>query len=215
MDDEQHRILVADDHPVVREGIRAVLESEDGLVVAGEATTIPGVLDALERENRWDLVLLDLSMPGGEGTDLVQKIRALSPDLPVLVFSVHAEEELALTLLQAGADGYVEKTAGADELVAAVRRVLEGETYVSPNLASRFADALAGGRTERRHERLSGREFQVLRLFGEGKSVSEIAELLSLSVKTVSTYRSRVLEKMEMDSTAELIRYTIDRGLVR
>lgn len=153
MDDEAHRVLVADEHP--------------------------GVLDALKRGDRWDLILLDLSMPGGEGTDLV------------------------------------EKSAGVEQLLTAARRVLEGDTYVSPDLASRFADALAGGRAERRHERLSGREFQVLRLFGEGKSVSEIAELLSLSVKTVSTYRSRVLEKMEMDSTAELIRYAIDRGLVR
>lgn len=215
MDDEAHRVLVADDHPVVREGIRAVLQSDGEFEVADEATTIPGVLDALERGDRWDLILLDLSMPGGEGTDLVQKIRALSPELPVLVFSVHAEEELALTLLQAGADGYVEKSAGVEQLLTAARRVLDGETYVSRDLASRFADALAGGRDERRHERLSGREFQVLRLFGEGKSVSDIAELLSLSVKTVSTYRSRILEKMEMDSTAELIRYTIDRGLVR
>lgn len=214
MDEPARRILVADDHDVVREGVRGLLSDHPDLVVGGEAGDAETVLEKV-REERWDLVLLDLSMPGGEGVETVRRIRSDAPDLPVLILSIHPESELAASLLRAGADGYVQKDADATELVNAIRRVLEGEKYVSAAMASRLAEGLAGDAESPPHESLSDRELQVLRLLGEGRSVGEIADELSLSVKTISTYRSRLLDKMEMDSDAELIRYALERELVQ
>lgn len=208
------RILVADDHDIVREGIRGIFRDEPDLEVAGEAEDGPAVLDHV-REESWDLVLLDLSMPGAEGLETLRRIMAESPELPVLVFSIHPEEQLARQLLQIGARGYVQKDVDSSELLRAVRRVLEGERYVSPSLASRLADVLSGEAGGEPHQALSERELQVLRLLGEGHAVGEIADQLSLSPKTVSTYRARMLDKMDMDSKAELIRYAIQRDLVR
>lgn len=214
MAEQAHRILVADDHEVVRKGVRGLLSDHPDLLVKGEASDAPSVLKKV-REETWDLVLLDLSMPGGEGVETVRRIRSAAPDLPVLILSIHPEKELAGALLKAGAQGYVQKDADSEELVRAIRRVLEGEKYVSAALASRLADELTGEAESPRHECLSDRELQVLRLLGEGRSVGDIAEELSLSVKTVSTYRSRLLEKMEMETDAELIRYAIEHDLVQ
>lgn len=211
---EPHRILVADDHEIVREGVRRVFAEEPDLAVAGEAADGPAVLERV-REEEWDLVLLDLSMPGAEGLETVRRILTHQPDLPVLVFSIHPEEHLARQLLQVGARGYVEKEVDSAELVRAVRQVLDGQRYVSPSLASRLAEMLSGEAAEEPHHVLSEREVQVLRLLGEGHEVGEIAEELCLSPKTVSTYRSRMLDKMDMESKAELIRYAIERGLVQ
>lgn len=211
---DPRRILVADDHEIVREGVRGVFAGEPDLEVAGEVGDGPAVLERV-REEEWDLVLLDLSMPGAEGLETLRRIHRLEPDLPVLVFSIHPEEQLARQLLQAGARGYVEKDVGSGELVRAVRRVLEGERYVSPSLASRLADVVSGEAGAEPHDALSERELQVLRLLGEGFEIGEIAEELSLSPKTVSTYRSRMLDKMDLDSKADLIRYAIERDLVQ
>lgn len=211
---EPRRMLVADDHEVVRGGVRNALSEEPDLEVAGEAEDGPTVLGRV-RDGAWDLVLLDLSMPGSEGLEVLRRIRAASPDLPVLVFTVHPEGQLARQVLEAGARGYVEKEAPSEELVRAIRRVLDGERYVSPALGSSLVGELTGETSSEPHQELSERELQVLRGLGEGHSVGELADQLSLSPKTVSTYRSRVLEKMEMDTTADLIRYAIERDLVR
>lgn len=211
---ESRRVLVADDHEIVREGVRGAFADEPDLEVAGEAADGPTVLERV-REEAWDLVLLDLSMPGAEGVETLRRILRVEPDLPVLVFSIHPEERLARQLLQAGARGYVQKDVGSDELVRAVRRVLDGERYVSPELAARLADTISGEAGAEPHDALSERELQVLRLLGEGFEIGEIAEELSLSPKTVSTYRSRMLDKMGLDSKAALIRYAIERDLVQ
>lgn len=213
MGEPPYRVLVADDHEVVREGIRGILTGEPELEVGGEAADGSTVVQMV-REESWDLVLLDLSMPGSEGLETLRRIRAESSDLPVLIFSIHPEEQLARRLLEAGASGYVQKDADARELLRAVRRVLGGERYVSRELGSRLADAVSGEASSPPHAALSDRELQVLRLLGEGCAIGEIAERLSLSVKTISTYRARVQEKMDMDSKAQLIRYAIERDLV-
>lgn len=211
----RHRILIADDHAVVRQGLRSILSEHPDLEVGGEATTAGEVLEMVrEKDEAWDLVLLDLSMPGGEGLETLSRLRSAAPELPVLVLSMHPEDQLAARLLKAGADGYLNKEAASDELVTALRRVLGGQKYVSPDLASRLASELGGEADSAPHEALSDREFQVLRLLAEGRSVSDIAEELTLSPKTVSTYRSRLLEKMEMENTAQLIRYALEHDLV-
>lgn len=210
-----HRILIADDHAVVRQGLRAILSEHPDLEAAGEATTAPEVLDRVrDATDAWDLVLLDLSMPGGEGLETLSRLRSAAPNLPVLVLSMHPEDQLAARLLKAGADGYLNKEAASDELVIAIRRVLGGQKYVSPDLASRLASELGEDAGQPPHEALSDREFQVLRLLAGGRSVGDIAEELTLSPKTVSTYRSRLLEKMDMENTAQLIRYALEHDLV-
>ena len=207
-----HRILVADDHAVVRKGLAGILEEHPDLELAGEAEDVSDLLDAVRSES-WDLLLMDLNMPGGEGLETLRRVRSAAPDLPVLILSVHPEDQLAARLLQAGADGYLNKEAAAEELVTAVRRVLRGQKYVSPFLASRLAEELGGDPARPPHERLSDREFQVLRLLGSGRTVSEIADDLTLSVKTVSTYRTRLLEKLGMENNAQLIRYALEHDL--
>lgn len=207
------KIVIADDHAIVREGLRSLLEEQPDLEVAAEAATVPDVLD-LVRAGRGDLLVLDLGMPGGEGLETVRRIRGAAPDLPIVILSIHPEDQIAARLLRAGASGYVHKEAASESLVAAIRRALEGKRYVSPDLASKLAADLGGDAAERPHETLSDREFQVLRLLAAGKSVGGIAEELSLSSKTVSTYKARLLDKMEMDTAAELIRYALENDLV-
>lgn len=208
------RILIADDHGIVREGIRSLVDEQPDLEVAGEAASVPDVLD-LVREEEADLLVLDLGMPGGEGLETLQRIQAAASDLPVVILSVHPEDQLAARMLRAGASGYVHKETASENLVTAIRRVLGGTRYVSPDMASRLASDLGGDATGEPHEDLSDREFQVLRLLGDGRSVSGIADELSLSAKTVSTYKSRLLDKMEMETTAQLIRYAVEQDLVQ
>lgn len=208
------RILIADDHDLIREGLRARLEDHPDLEVGGEARTIPELLKLIRAES-WDLVIMDLGMPGGEGLETVQRIHASSPDLPIIVLSMHPEDELARRLLRGGVSGYVEKGSAADELMLAVRAVLRGDHHVSRELASELAADLGREKVSALHETLSDREFQLLRLLGEGKSISGIADELTLSVKTVSTYKARLLKKMEMETTAELIRYALEHDLVQ
>lgn len=207
-----HRVLIADDHAVVRKGLVGILAEHPDLELAGEAEDVPELLQKVRSED-WDLLLMDLNMPGGEGLETLQRVRAAAPDLPVLILSIHPEDQLAARLLQAGADGYVNKEAATEELSVAVRRVLQGQKYVSPDLASKLAEELGEDSGRPPHERLSDREFQVLRLLGSGRTVSEIAEELTLSVKTVSTYRARLLEKLDMENTAQIIRYALEHDL--
>jgi DNA-binding NarL/FixJ family response regulator len=208
------RCLIADDHPIIRSGLRGLIQQHSDMAEPGEATTAAETLD-LVRASTWDLVILDINLPDASGIDVLRRIRHLRPDLPVLVLSAHAEEQFAVRSLRAGASGYLNKQSAADELIIAIRRVLAGRRYVSAALAERLAAALDATATEREpHDALSDREFEVLRLIGVGRAVSEIAESLHLSVKTVSTYRARILEKLSLKSTAELAAYAIRAGLV-
>lgn len=207
------RVLIADDHAVVRQGLKQILGDTPEMLVAGEATNGQEVLDKVRAET-WDVVVLDISMPDRSGLDILKQLRSERPKLPVLVLSMYSEDQYALRVLKAGASGYLTKDSAADELVKAIRKVVSGGRYVSPLLAEKLAFEIGGDSSRLPHESLSDREFQVLRLIAAGKSVKEIAAELGLSVKTVSTYRARMLEKMKLGTTAELIHYAIQNRLI-
>jgi DNA-binding NarL/FixJ family response regulator len=207
------RVLIADDHPLLRSGLRQILAPEPDFEVPGEAEDSEQALKSVE-ESSWDVVVLDLSLPGRGGLDTLREIRRRRPNLPVLVFSMHSEERFAVRAIKAGAQGYLVKTRPPSELIHALRRVISGKKYVTPTLAEALANAIESGSEQAPHEALSDREFQVVRAIARGQTVSEIAAQMSLSVKTVSTYRSRALEKMGMRSNAALTRYAIENGLV-
>ena len=206
-------ILVADDHPIVRRGIKQIITETPGMSVTGEAASGQEVLRRT-RENDYDVVLLDISMPGTDGTDVIKQLRIEKPELHILVLSIHPEEQYAVRVLKAGASGYLTKESAPDELVTAIRKVAQGRKYVSPSLAERLALDLEVNTESPLHETLSDREYQVMCLIASGKTVTQIAEELSLSVKTVSTYRSRILEKMKMKTSAEMTHYAIQNRLV-
>lgn len=205
------RLLIADDHPVVREGLRRVVESA-AFKVVGEATNGDELL-AQAAIVEADVVLLDITMPGPGFVEVIQRLRLLRPNLRVLVLSVQPEDQFGLRVLQAGAAGYLSKNQSPEQLVGAIRRVVAGGRYVSPALAEQLAAVVARGDNRRPHELLSAREYQVLCLIGAGKSVKEVAASMSLSPKTVSTYRTRVLEKTGLKSNAEIIRYIVENSL--
>lgn len=207
------RVLLVDDHAVVRRGVRAILEDAFASIVVTEAGNGDEALAALAA-GEVDMIVLDLSMPGRDGFDLFGEIKHRYPKLPVLIMSLHGEEQFALRALRAGAAGYLTKAAAVEELVAAVTRVMRGSRYISESLAERLAADASGGVVDSLHERLSDREFDVMRGIASGQSVSEIAAQMHLSVKTVSTYRTRLLDKMRMTTNAELTRYALERGLV-
>ena len=207
------RVLIADDHPVVRAGLREILVHHMEGVVWGEAENAQQVLAEVQRHS-WDLLILDITMPGRSGYDILGDLKQLQPKLPILVLSMHPEDQYAKRALTAGARGYLEKESAPEELIQAVRKLLAGGRYVSPALAEQFARDLHEGSDRPVHETLSPREFEILLMIGSGKTVSQIAEELHLSVTTVSTYRARVLEKMNMATTAELMRYVIRNHLV-
>jgi two-component system invasion response regulator UvrY len=207
------RVLIADDHTVVRQGLKQILGDTPEMLVAGEATTGQEVLDKVRAE-AWDVVVLDISMPDRSGLDILKQLRSERPKLPVLVLSMCSEDQFAVRVLKAGACGYLTKDSAADELVKAIRKVVSGGTYVSAFLAEKLAFEIGADSSKLPHETLSDREFQVLRLLAAGKSVTEIAAELSLSVKTVSTYRTRMLRKMNLGTNAELIHYAIQNHLI-
>lgn len=207
------RVLLVDDHAVVRRGVRAILEDQLPTVQIAEASSGDEALRALEGD-KLDALVLDLSMPGRDGFDLLAEIRHRFPKLPVLIMSLHGEEQFAVRALRAGAAGYLTKASAPEQLVSAVTKVLRGGRYISESLADRLAADVGEPATGSPHERLSDREFDVMRGIASGRSVSEIAAQMHLSVKTVSTYRTRLLEKMRMTSNAELTRYAIESGLV-
>ena len=206
------RALIADDHPLVRRGNRNLLEEAFPDASIGEADDLAALMDSVRR-SAWDIVLLDLSMPNTSGLEGLLKLKRACPETPVLVLSVHAEEQYAVRALKAGAMGYLTKDHSVDELLKAVRHALARRRYVSSNLAERLALKLAVDTDKPPHESLSQQEFRVMCLIGQGKTVGDIAEQLHLSVKTVSTYRARVLEKMDMKSNAELVRYCVEHRL--
>jgi DNA-binding NarL/FixJ family response regulator len=207
------RVLLVDDHAVVRRGVRDILTEALGTVAFGEAGKPSEALEKLQQET-WDVVVLDISLPGRGGVDALRDMKRLRPAVPVLVLSMHAEEHYALRALRAGAAGYVNKEGAAEELAGAVRKVLMGGTHVSARLAETLAKGLRDDSSRPLHDRLSDRELEVMRGIAAGKTVKEIGAGLALSEKTISTYRTRLLEKMQMHSNAELVQYALREGLV-
>ncbi len=207
------RVLIADDHAVVRQGLRQILEGVPDMALVAEAADGHEAL-ARARAEECDVLLLDITMPGLGGIDVLKELQAQRPNLPVLILSMHAEDQFAVRLLKAGAAGYLTKESAPEELVQAIRKVAAGGKYVSPSLAEKLAFELGPSAERPAHESLSDREFQVLQRIAAGSPVKEIAQDLSLSPKTVSTYRARILEKLNLRTNAELIHYAIRHHLV-
>jgi two-component system invasion response regulator UvrY len=208
------KILIADDHAILRRGLKEILIRElKKEVVCGEAGNAPQVLN-LVRKQEWDLVILDVSMPGRSGLDILADLKKAKPKLPALMLTMHPEKQLGKRALKAGASGYMNKEAVPEELLRAVQKILAGGVYVSPVLAENLALDLREHTGAPLHEALSNREFEVLRMLASGKTVTQIAQELHLGVATVSTHRAHILEKMDMTTTAELIRYAVRNHLV-
>jgi len=197
----------------VRQGLRLILADHFKKAVFGEARNATEALARVWKE-KWDVVVLDITLPGRSGLEVLKEIKRWRPTLPVLVLSMHPEDQFAVRLLKAGASGYLTKESAGEELAGAIRKVVAGGRYISPSLAERMASYLTIDFRKAPHERLSDREFLILRMIGSGKQVSQIAKELSISVSTVSTYRARILEKMDMKNNAELTHYALQQGLV-
>ncbi len=207
------KILIADDHPVVRKGLKDIIQATPDMTVSGEASKGQEVLENVGRID-FDVVVLDIAMPGRSGLDILKELKSGKPELPVLILSIHPEEQYAVRVLKAGASGYLTKNSAPDELITAIRKVSRGKKYISASLAEKLAYDLEIGAEKPLHETLSDREYTVMCRIASGKTVKEIAEELYLSVKTISTYRARILEKMKMRSSAELTHYAIKHELV-
>ena len=207
------RILICDDHPIVRKGLRDILEQEGASVTVGEAASADEAL-TLARKHPWDAAVLDITMPGRSGLELLKQLKQEIADLPVLVLSVHPPEQYAVRILRAGASGYLTKESAPDELLTAVRRIVRGGRYLTPSVGETLVAGLGRPEGELPHQGLSDREFEVLRLLASGNRVSEIAAELNLSVKTVSTYRTRILQKLNLRTTAQIMRYAVTHGLM-
>jgi len=207
------RVLITDDHPLVREGLIKILRNESDMDVAGEARTAPEMLDIL-RQEKVDVLVLDISLPGKSGLDVLKELRAEHPKLPVLILSMHPEDRFALRVLKTGAAGYVTKESAPEELVKAIRKVYTGGKYVSATMAEKLAVGIEEDTGKPLHESLSDREYEILQMIATGKKPGEIARQLSLSVRTVNTYRSRIFEKMHMKTNAQLIHYALEHHLI-
>jgi DNA-binding NarL/FixJ family response regulator len=206
------RFLIADDHAIVRKGLKQILLEEypsAKIEEVGDAETLISKCS----DEAWDVVISDLNMPGRSGLDALKQLRQVCPQLPVLIMSMYPEDQYALRVLKSGAAGYLSKESIHDELISAIQTVLNGRKFITPSVAEILAESLEIT-TDQKHELLSNREFDVLKLLASGKSVSDIAEQLSLSVTTISTYRSRILEKMKMHSNADLTRYALEKNLI-
>jgi two-component system, NarL family, invasion response regulator UvrY len=208
------RVFLADDHPVVREGLKTILSKSKDIVLAGEADNGIDVLKKARKE-KWDVLVLDLSLPGRSGLNVLKELKTISPNLPVLILSVHSESQYALRVLKAGAAGYLTKECVPEKLTHAIRKIHGGERYVSEAMGAHFSFLLEGGKPQKEpHELLSDREFEVFMMIAEGKSTSEIAESLHVSVKTVSTHRANILEKMKLSSIIDIALYALKSGLI-
>ncbi|HCL06915.1 MAG TPA: DNA-binding response regulator [Chitinophagaceae bacterium] len=207
------RILIVDDHAVIRKGLKQILLEAFPDVLIGEAIDAEDVLTKTIADE-WDIIISDLSMPGRSGLDVVQDIKQRHPKTPVLILSIHPEEQYAIRALKSGAAGYMSKDVATDELVIAIKKVLSGKKYISPAIADKLAEAVSIDSSIPLHELLSNREYEIFILLAKGNQVSDIAEQLSLGVTTISTYRTRVLTKLQMSNNADLIRYAIDHQLI-
>lgn len=208
------KVLIADDHTIVREGLKQILADTQDISVTGEASSGKEVLKKVAR-GKYDLILLDISLPGMSGLDVLKQIRLLKPNLPVLILSMYPEEQYAVRSLRAGASGYLTKESAPEELIRAIHRVATGRKYITESLAEKIVVDWNKDKAKALHETLSDREYQVFCLIASGKTVKEIANLLSLSIKTVSTHRSRILKKMQMKNSAQLTHYAIKHNLVQ
>lgn len=206
-------IIIADDHAVVRQGVKQILAAETDMRVVGEARNFGETL-AVVRDLDWDVLILDYSMPGGNGLQVLKKIQKSHPKRPVLILSMHPEEAIAVSALRAGAAGYISKDSASEELPVAIRKAVSGRKYVSTTLAEKLALELEEGSEGLPHESLSDREYRVMWLMASGKAITHIAAELSLSPNTVSTYRLRILKKLKVDNNADLVRYAVKHGLV-
>jgi two-component system, NarL family, invasion response regulator UvrY len=208
------KVLITDDHPVVRRGIRQILEDEEGISLVNEAGNGKEMFGKL-KEQKYDVILLDISLPGRNGLDLISQIKRTQPSVAILILSIHSEEMYAIKALKSGASGYLSKASAPEELISAIKKVVGGERYISSALASALAESLISDSVKLPHQLLSCRELEVLSLFEEGKKIVQIAAELSLSPKTISTYRARMLEKLKLHTTADLIRFAILEGVTR
>lgn len=206
------KCLIVDDHPLIRKGIKGLLVEEGLCQTVVESASAEAALEAVRREP-WDLIVLDMALPDKHGLAVLKEIKLLRPTVPVLMLSLYPEREFALRAIKAGASGYLTKDRAPSDILTAVKAVLEGQRYVTASLANQLADYLETGQPISQHARLSDRELEVLRLLGQGKTVSAIANDMALSVKTVSTYRGRLLEKLYLRTTADLVRYAIEHHL--
>ena len=207
------KVLIADDHPIVLEGLKQILSECADIIVEDVATTGHEVLEKVSKKD-FHVVVLDISMPGRDGIDTLKQLKKEKPSLAVLILSTHPEDQYGVRVLKAGASGYLSKLSAPDKLIEAVRKVSRGGKYVSPFLAERLAIDIEAGMEGHLHERLSDREYQVLCMIASGKAVNDIAHELALSVKTISTFRSRILKKMHMKNNAEITHYAIKMGLL-
>lgn len=208
-----HRFLIADDHTVVRKGLKQILLEAFPSALIAEVTDAEGLLKLVFAES-WDVIISDISMPGRSGLEVLQEIKQHYPKLPVLILSVHSEDLYAIRVLKSGASGFLNKDSAPEQLVAAVNRVMQGKKYITPTIAEKLANSLDHDMDKLSHEYLSDREFEVLKLIAGGMAVSEIASRLSLSVTTISTYRSRIMMKMNLKTNAELTLYAIEQKLI-
>ena len=207
------RILIADDHPIVREGYKKILMSQPDMDVTGEAGNGQEVLDLIQKKD-FDLILLDISMPGRSGLEILKELKSQKPHLPVMILSIYPEEQYAVRAFRDGASGYLTKASTPKELISAIRKVSQGGRYVTEALAEKLTYFLHGDAEKAPHEKLSDREYQVMLLIASGKTVTQIAEELCLSVKTISTYRRHILEKMQFTTNAEITMYAIQNKLL-
>jgi len=207
------RILIVDDHPIVRDGLKQILGDTDDLVVGGEAGNADEAL-SLVRESDFDLVVLDITLPGRTGIDLLRDLRRERPALPVLMLSIHPEDELGIRAVKAGASGYLSKQCASDDLVHAIQLIVTGNKYISRSLADHLIEEIQRDTNKPPHELLSDREYEVMSLIATGSSMKEVAAALSLCKSTVSTYRVRIMDKLNVRSNAEITRYAIHHGLV-
>lgn len=208
-----YRFLIADDHTVVRKGLKQILLEAFPSAVVEEVTDAESMLKMVFTQN-WDVVISDISMPGRSGLEVLQQVKQHYPKLPVLILSVHSEDQYALRVLKSGASGYLNKDSAPEQLVAAVNRVMQGKKYITPTIAEKLANSLDQDMEKSSHEYLSDREFEVLKLLAAGQAVSDIASRLSLSVTTISTFRARIMTKMSLKTNAELTLYAIENKLI-
>jgi DNA-binding NarL/FixJ family response regulator len=207
------RILIADDHPIVRAGFKLVISDTQDMTVADEAGNGQEVLNLIRKKD-YDIVLLDISMPGRNGLEVLKDLKAEKPKMPVMILSIYPEEQYAVRALRAGASGYMTKASAPNELIAAIRKISQGGKYISASLAEKLTEYLDEDANKPLHERLSDREYQVMLLIASGKTVSDIADELCLSVKTISTYRSHIIDKMRMKNNAEITLYAVQNKLI-